>query len=37
MRFLIDRGIDMTINEYRYSATARDCALHTAEDRKTTQ
>jgi hypothetical protein len=32
MRFLIDRGIEMTINEYRYNATARGWALHTAED-----
>jgi ankyrin repeat protein len=34
MRFLIDRGIDMTIKDYRWNSTARGWALHAAKDQK---
>jgi hypothetical protein len=32
MQFLIDRGIDMTIRDYRWNATAQGWALHAAKD-----
>ena len=32
MRFLIDRGIDMTIKDYRWNATAQGWARHAAKD-----
>jgi hypothetical protein len=32
MQFLIDRGIDMTIRDYRWRATARDWAYYAAKD-----
>jgi len=34
MRFLIDRGIDMTIRDYRWNATAQGWARHAAKDEK---
>jgi len=34
MQFLIDRGIDMTIRDYRWSATAHGWALYAAKDEK---
>lgn len=34
MRFLIDRGIDMTIKDYRWNATAHGWALYAAKDHK---
>ncbi|HET7617039.1 MAG TPA: ankyrin repeat domain-containing protein [Vicinamibacterales bacterium] len=34
MRFLIDRGIDMTIRDYRWNSTAQGWALHAAKDAK---
>lgn len=34
MRFLIDRGIDMTIKDHRWNATARGWALHARGDEK---
>ena len=34
MRFLIDRGIDMTIKDYRWNATAQGWARHAAQDEK---
>jgi hypothetical protein len=34
MRFLIDRGIDMTIKDYRWNATAQGWARHAANDEK---
>jgi hypothetical protein len=37
MRFLIDRGIDMTIEDYRWHSTARGWALHAAKDEKLAQ
>jgi hypothetical protein len=37
MRFLIDRGIDMTIADYRWNATARGWARHAAKDEKMAQ
>jgi hypothetical protein len=32
MQFLIDRGIDMTIRDYRWNATAQGWARHAAQD-----
>lgn len=37
MRFLIDRGIDMTIRDYRWNATAQGWARHAAKDEKMAQ
>ena len=37
MRFLIDRGIDMTIKDYRWNSTARGWALYAAKDEKMAQ
>ena len=37
MRFLIDRGIDMNIKDYRWNATARGWALYAARDEKMAQ
>src|SRR5204862_1998420 len=37
MRFLIDRGIDMTIEDYRWNATAQGWARHAAKDEKMAQ
>jgi hypothetical protein len=37
MRFLIDRGIDMTIKDYRWNATAQGWARHAANDEKMAQ
>jgi len=37
MQFLIDRGIDMTIQDYRWNATAEGWALHAANDEKMAQ
>jgi hypothetical protein len=34
MQFLIDRGIDMTIKDYRWNATAAGWAYHAARDEK---
>jgi len=34
MRFLIDRGIDMTIKDYRWNATAKGWARYAARDEK---
>jgi ankyrin repeat protein len=34
MRFLIDRGIDLTIKDYRWNSTARGWALHAKKDQK---
>jgi hypothetical protein len=34
MRFLIDRGIDMTIKDYRWNSTAQGWALHARKDEK---
>jgi hypothetical protein len=34
MQFLIDRGIDMTIKDYRWNATAQGWARHAAKDEK---
>jgi ankyrin repeat protein len=37
MQFLIDRGIDMTIRDYRWGATAQGWACHAANDEKVAQ
>lgn len=37
MRFLIDRGIDMTIRDYRWDSTAQGWAIHAAKDEKMAQ
>lgn len=37
MQFLIDRGIDMTIRDYRWNATAQGWALHAAKDEQMAQ
>jgi len=34
MQFLIDRGIDMTIRDYRWNATAQGWALHAAKNER---
>ena len=34
MQFLIDRGIDMTIHDYRWNSTARGWAYYAAHDEK---
>jgi hypothetical protein len=34
MQFLVDRGIDMTIRDYRWNATAQGWAYHAAKDEK---
>ena len=37
MRFLIDRGIDMTIKDYRWNSTAQGWARYAAKDEKMAQ
>ena len=37
MRFLIERGIDMTIKDYRWNSTAQGWAFHAAKDQKMAQ
>ena len=37
MQFLIDRGIDMTIKDYRWNATAQGWAFYAAKDEKLAQ
>lgn len=37
MQFLIDRGIDMTIKDYRWGATAQGWAYHAAKNQKLAQ
>jgi hypothetical protein len=37
MRFLIDRGIDLTIKDYRWNSTARGWALYGKKDQKMAQ
>ena len=37
MQFLIDRGIDMTIRDYRWNATAEGWAAVAAKDEKMAQ
>ena len=37
MQFLIDRGVDMTIKDYRWNATAQGWARHAANDEKMAQ
>ena len=37
MQFLIDRGIDVTIRDFRWGATAQGWARHAANDEKMAQ
>ena len=37
MQFLIDRGIDMTIEDYRWKSNARGWALYGLKDEKMAQ
>ena len=37
MRFLVDRGVDLTIKDYRWNATAQGWARHAAKDEKMAQ
>jgi hypothetical protein len=37
MQFLIDRGIDMTIEDYRWKSTAWGWAFYAAKDEKMAQ
>ena len=37
MQFLIDRGIDVTMKDYGWHATAQGWAFHAAEDEKLAQ
>jgi hypothetical protein len=37
MRFLVDRGIDMTIRDYRWNSTAQGWALYALKDEKMAQ
>jgi hypothetical protein len=37
VQFLIDRGIDMTIKDYRWNSTAQGWALDGEKDQKTAQ
>jgi hypothetical protein len=37
MQFLIDRGIDMTILDFRWNATAQGSAYHAAKDENMAQ
>jgi hypothetical protein len=37
MQFLIDRGIDMTIKDYRWNSTAQGWAHYAANDEKLAQ
>jgi len=37
MRFLIDRGIDLNIKDYRWNATAHGWALYATKDQKMAQ